>query len=1310
MQQVATSWDPKKNTPLLGFDCVSLGPTEFKELFRRNFGVLLHPRDLGILVSMYDKRGEDRADSAEFLKDFWQIGREGRERQARKRLQTVRKLNAKQIERSNARAERMSRLKEVSMGQHTEDDVRSAVAKLTEVAGRYVVSRDQGFHQLEQGGVMGPTMFREQLRTIFGLKLSRAEVAGLVSVFDLHRDGMIDAKAFAFRFHALGRDSHAAIEAEGQARNESVRRRKKDREDALLAKLREHSKCKVNWNFSEEELERGKKMIAKAASTYDKARLGADIGRIAQMKMDPTAFRAQLLQNFRVRLGPGELGAVFTAFDKDNSKLIDGTEVVWPSLKYDPFDDDYSMDDHATLPNTAGGASVGGSTAGSTTTGKSGNGDAAETPGGTPARRGRPKISASTAEFLAKIRKEEMTIRAMTCSGSQRRRDGGSGHSGGKDSRAYFSPNGGRRTTTAAGSRSPPPSAAKTPAAPRRASSTPQGDKENAHPCRRRRRRRSGSVSAMGGTPGGSPSKATVEAEEGVEVGATETDAFASDERLALSGSLATRSGSWVASGMVSGRDGSGGGGRSMLESRGGDSTDGPGGGGGGGGGRQSRSSSNRGGGRGVGLGFDPEWGGAISEHGWGDGDGGGGEKSLSMSMQLFCTMVGDIFEAAAKVKGFAPTPAIGNNDFIGMNVDNDKDKDNDKSVNNRSNNHNSDGGSTRGRSTTTTTTITTSTTTTKNNNNNNNNDNNNNNNNNNNNANANADNISGDLGEEAGKDKIKELVAFSPSSITTTPLSPPSSRVALAQDFEEAHNLDPEDYDAFLEFLNFGEDDEDDEDDNDDNDDNDDSSLGKGSNNNGDNDNDNDDREDGDGGCDDDGDDDEEDGDKGHNIGILSTGTGGDRVDQHLGQDPSSFFDGLDFEFDLDDDDDDPSGSFISLLPKSTATDLLPAIPSFDDATAPTGPQDDDEVWPTEEPAVTPVSFPANNSGATREDADDGTSILAAAAATTAGPSLALGRPSGHLPCPRLADPVPAASGTRTRTAAPTSIGAEAATKSENGRHGMDVSEEAAETAGLMLASDASAGHSSPPAAAPVSAGGDSMEESWGGSGPSREKAAQDPIPSVPALSLQDLRYTSFVKPGPGCSFPSTVQETSMPPTLVYRYEDFDVGSVLGAALDVTLHISQEKDGRTTDFSRAVSHRHAQSQITGVLAAAAYKTHPQPAPPSMNVVADALADCMEHQLLLKEQSPSEVEDRFSDGVAVRGNLGRAIANLKEEESLRREKEARATLADVKRRSRSRRLRPVGVLNARARRERATPTWDYLSLRKKWKDGDLLTL
>lgn len=55
---------------------------------------------------------------------------------------------------------------------------------------------------------MGPTTFREQLRTLFGLRLTRAEVGGLVSAFDLHRDGMIDAKEFAFRCVGAGNEQN----------------------------------------------------------------------------------------------------------------------------------------------------------------------------------------------------------------------------------------------------------------------------------------------------------------------------------------------------------------------------------------------------------------------------------------------------------------------------------------------------------------------------------------------------------------------------------------------------------------------------------------------------------------------------------------------------------------------------------------------------------------------------------------------------------------------------------------------------------------------------------------------------------------------------------------------------------------------------------------------------------------------------------------------------------------------------------------------------------------------------------------------
>lgn len=71
----------------------ALSPIRFKN--QRNHRLRAHGDDLvhACQVSMYDKRGERRADSAEFIKDFWQMGREGRESQSRQRIQMARKLN-----------------------------------------------------------------------------------------------------------------------------------------------------------------------------------------------------------------------------------------------------------------------------------------------------------------------------------------------------------------------------------------------------------------------------------------------------------------------------------------------------------------------------------------------------------------------------------------------------------------------------------------------------------------------------------------------------------------------------------------------------------------------------------------------------------------------------------------------------------------------------------------------------------------------------------------------------------------------------------------------------------------------------------------------------------------------------------------------------------------------------------------------------------------------------------------------------------------------------------------------------------------
>ena len=51
-----------------------------------------YPKIFRLQVSMYDKRGERRLDSAEFLKDFCQIGREARQAKARQSQETTREI------------------------------------------------------------------------------------------------------------------------------------------------------------------------------------------------------------------------------------------------------------------------------------------------------------------------------------------------------------------------------------------------------------------------------------------------------------------------------------------------------------------------------------------------------------------------------------------------------------------------------------------------------------------------------------------------------------------------------------------------------------------------------------------------------------------------------------------------------------------------------------------------------------------------------------------------------------------------------------------------------------------------------------------------------------------------------------------------------------------------------------------------------------------------------------------------------------------------------------------------------------------
>ncbi|CAN0461407.1 unnamed protein product [Ectocarpus sp. 12 AP-2014] len=103
-----------------------------------------------------------------------------------------------------------------------------------------------------------------------------------------------------------------------------------------------------------------------------------------------------------------------------------------------------------------------------------------------------------------------------------------------------------------------------------------------------------------------------------------------------------------------------------------------------------------------------------------------------------------------------------------------------------------------------------------------------------------------------------------------------------------------------------------------------------------------------------------------------------------------------------------------------------------------------------------------------------------------------------------------------------------------------------------------------------------------------------------------------------------------------------------------------------------------------------------------------ALAACMEQLLFLEERTFVEEETAFSDEVAVRADLGRAMMALNQEKKKKREAEIRAIIGDVRKR-RSKRIRSAALSNVRKERD-ARPVWDHFSLREMWKAGEIVTL
>mmetsp|Transcript_35368 Transcript_35368/g.45400 ORF Transcript_35368/g.45400 Transcript_35368/m.45400 type:complete len:571 (+) Transcript_35368:131-1843(+) len=324
--RLAMNFDPQRSGVLRGFDGTSLGPTEFKEQMRRNFGMNLTPSELGAMITWFDKDGDGTVDCGEFLSEFFKLGRELRRKEKLHLDKRHAFLQQQREERQQKNiAKRTALIKTKVDYDFSEKDRERALKKVSNVASFFDRNKNQvALRAFIEGGSMDPTTFKQILWRSLGIKVSPAELGALMKEFDNDGDGSVDADEFIFKFFQIGRQERQNALRHKMKNDETISMKNKKFDQDLIEKYSKMVETKPK-EYSETDLEKAISKVAHVARLYDRER-GFNLMSFMGV-MDLTKFKEQL-KVLGIRLNRAELTALMNEFDADGDNTVDCSEFL----------------------------------------------------------------------------------------------------------------------------------------------------------------------------------------------------------------------------------------------------------------------------------------------------------------------------------------------------------------------------------------------------------------------------------------------------------------------------------------------------------------------------------------------------------------------------------------------------------------------------------------------------------------------------------------------------------------------------------------------------------------------------------------------------------------------------------------------------------------------------------------------------------------------------------------------------------------------------------------------------------------------
>lgn len=312
---IASVYDPLKSS-FGGFERHALDPTEFREQLKATFQLSLTDAELGALVIMCDKDNNRSVDSAEFINEFFRLGKLEKQKfffkhkDERQRLQNVQmKYDKDQRDKVDA----LLRYKiPKTWSKETED---RAMDKIRQAAYFHkpnsgLVNSLKGF---VDGGEMTPVQFKEQLRRSFELNLAPSEVAALMKNFDTDKGGTVDCNEFLFHFFKSSRQEREAHLKKAEEVANRKRQAEKRRVDSHLRECELKNTTKIKPEPSDGDRESAWELIKEAAISYD-CNSDWNFTAFECISLSPTQFREQMRNIFLISFTPGQLAACLEEF------------------------------------------------------------------------------------------------------------------------------------------------------------------------------------------------------------------------------------------------------------------------------------------------------------------------------------------------------------------------------------------------------------------------------------------------------------------------------------------------------------------------------------------------------------------------------------------------------------------------------------------------------------------------------------------------------------------------------------------------------------------------------------------------------------------------------------------------------------------------------------------------------------------------------------------------------------------------------------------------------------------------------------